>query len=151
MNNKHCQVPVVTGITGQHDSDTNLTTIRWTIDPPLKSSWCKGSKLLWFIRYCPWDSIDQIPDNLTLIDPDSEDWSAWMDLDKRQRTINMVDISDEKYYLFEVGWRSKHRDTMHYKYASKLFYFGQQGKLVLDTFSIWCYYCCNLVQLVQES
>lgn len=127
--NKNCRVPVVTGITGQRDDDKNWTTLSWTVDPPKKSDWCKGSKLLWFIRYCPWDSIDQVPDNLTTIDPDGEEWSAWMDLDKRQRMINMMDINEDKYYLFEVGWRSKHKDVFHYKYASKLFYFGQQGKL----------------------
>lgn len=124
--NKGCKEPVVTGITGQRDEERNLTTISWTVEPPLKSDWCRGSKLLWFIRYCPWDVVDHIPDNLTSIDPSSDDWSAWMDLDKRQRVINMVDISDNKYYLFEIGWRSKHRDTIDYKYASKLFYFGEQ-------------------------
>lgn len=127
--NKGCREPVVTGITGEWDDERNITTVSWTVDPPLKSQWCKGSKLLWFIRYCPWDSIDQVPDDLASIDPDSEDWSAWMDLEKRQNTINMVDISDDKYYLFEIGWRSKHKDTFHYKHASRLFYFGEQGKV----------------------
>ena len=74
-----------------------------------------------------------MPDDLSTIDPDSDDWSAWMDLEKRQNTINMVDISDDKYYLFEVGWRSKHKDTFHYKHASRLFYFGEQGKLRLSS------------------
>ena len=121
-------MPVVTKVMGERDNEKNLTTISWKVDPPLKSDWCKGNKLLWFIRYCPWDSIDQVPDNLTSVNPNGEGWSAWMDLDKRQRMINMLDISDKKYYLFEVGWRSKHKNVMNYKFASKLFYFGQQGE-----------------------
>lgn len=119
----------MTGITGRWDKEKNFTTVSWTVDPPLKSQWCKGNKLLWFIRYCPWDSIDQVPDNLTSVDPNGDAWSAWMYLDKRQRTINMVNMSNENYYLFEVGWRSKHKNVIHYKYASKLIYFGQQGNL----------------------
>jgi len=79
-----------------------------------------------------WDSIDAVPENLSTISPTSNAWSKWISLDKRQTEITITNLDKTKYYVFEIGRRIKHRDFIEHKYPSKVYYFGQQGNVLMQ-------------------